>query len=142
MAYNKAKEEKKWRLWKEAEEKQLRSLGVSESDIEKLRVHDWAIFNSDRRYYQRMQETGTYLDELAEDTTQPEVKTVEDFLDSIENQHLYQVLIKVDRLTLQAILLQLQGYSVAEIAARLDMKEDAIYKRLKRLKEKIKKLLG
>lgn len=142
MAYNKAREEKKWRLWKEAEEKQLRSLGVSESDIEKLRVHDWAIFNSDRRYYQRMQETGTYLDELAEDTTQPEVKTVEDFLDSIENQHLYQVLIKVDRLTLQAILLQLQGYSVAEIAARLDMKEDAIYKRLKRLKEKIKKLLG
>ena len=142
MAYNKAREEKKWRLWKEAEEKQLRSLGVSESDIETLRVHDWAIFNSDRRYYQRMQETGTYLDELAEDTTQPEVKTVEDFLDSIENQHLYQVLIKVDRLTLQAILLQLQGYSVAEIAARLDMKEDAIYKRLKRLKEKIKKLLG
>ena len=54
MAYNKAREEKKWRLWKEAEEKQLRSLGVSESDIETLRVHDWAIFNSDRRYYQRM----------------------------------------------------------------------------------------
>ena len=24
MAYNKAREEKKWRLWKEAEEKQLR----------------------------------------------------------------------------------------------------------------------
>ena len=142
MAYNKAREEKKWRLWKEAEEKQLRSLGVSENDIEKLRVHDWAIFNSDRRYYQRMQETGTYLEEVATDMTQPEIKTVEDFLDSIENQHLYQVLIKVDRLTLQAILLQLQGYSVAEIAARLDMKEDAIYKRLKRLKEKIKKLLG
>ena len=142
MAYNKAKEEKKWRLWKEAEEKQLRNLGVNEDDIEKLRIHDWAIFNSDRRYYQRVQETGTYLDELVEDTIQPEVKTVEDFLDSIENQHLYQVLIKVDRLTLQAILLQLQGYSVAEIAARLDMKEDAIYKRLKRLKEKIKKLLG
>ena len=61
MAYNKAKEEKKWRLWKEAEEKQLRSLGVNEDDIEKLRVHDWTIFNSDRRYYQRVQETGTYF---------------------------------------------------------------------------------
>ena len=94
MAYNKAREEKKWRLWKEAEEKQLRSLGVNEDDIEKLRVHDWAIFNSDRRYYQRVQETGTYLDELVEDTTQPEVKTVEDFLDSIENQHLYDDLMK------------------------------------------------
>ena len=142
MAYNKAKEEKKWRLWKEAEEKQLRSLGVSESDIEKLRVHDWAIFNSDRRYYQRMQETGTYLEEVAADMTQPEMKTVDDFLDNIENQQLYQVLIKVDRLTLQAILLQIQGYSIAEIAAILGMKEDTVYKRLGRLKQKIKKLLG
>lgn len=142
MAYNKAREEKKWRLWKEAEEKQLRSLGVSEDTIEQLRVHDWTIFNSDRRYYQRLQETGTYLDVIAEDTTTPEVKTVDDFLDSIENQHLYQVLIKVDRLTLQAIILQLQGFSIAEIAAKLDMKEDTVYKRLSRLKQKIKKLLG
>ena len=126
----------------EAEEKQLRSLGVSESDIETLRVHDWAIFNSDRRYYQRMQETGTYLEEVAADMTQPEIKTVEDFLDNIENQQLYQVLIKVDRLTLQAILLQIQGYSIAEIAAILGMKEDTVYKRLGRLKQKIKKLLG
>ena len=142
MAYNKAREEKKWRLRKEAEEKQLRSLGVSENDIEKLRVHDWAIFNSDRRYYQRMQETGTYLEDVAADMTQPEIKTVEDFLDNIENQQLYQVLIKVDRLTLQAILLQIQGYSIAEIAAILGMKEDTVYKRLGRLKQKIKKLLG
>ncbi len=142
MAYNKAREEKKWRLWKEAEEKQLRSLGVGENDIEKLRVHDWAIFNSDRRYYQRMQETGTYLEDVAADMTQPEIKTVEDFLDNIENQQLYQVLIKVDRLTLQAILLQIQGYSIAEIAAILGMKEDTVYKRLGRLKQKIKKLLG
>ena len=142
MAYNKAREEKKWRLWKEAEEKQLRSLGVSESDIETLRVHDWAIFNSDRRYYQRMQDTGTYLEEVAADMTQPEIKTVEDFLDNIENQQLYQVLIKADRLTLQAILLQIQGYSIAEIAAVLGMKEDTVYKRLGRLKQKIKKLLG
>ena len=61
---------------------------VDEDDIEKPCIHDWAIFNSDRRYYQRVQETDTYFDELAVDTTQPEVKTVEDFLDSIENQHL------------------------------------------------------
>ena len=89
-----------------------------------------------------MQETGTYLDEVATDTTPPEIKTVDDFLDNIENQQLYQVLIKVDRLTLQAVLLQLQGYSVAEIASMLGMKEYTVYKRLGRLKEKIKKLLG
>ena len=130
---------KKWRLWKEAEEKQLRNLGVTEDDIEQLRIHDWAIFNSDRRYYQRVQETGTYLDELAEDTTQPEVKTVEDFLDSIENQHLYQVLIKVDRLTLQIALMKIQGYSTREIAVYLDITEKAVYRRMDRLKEKLKK---
>ena len=33
MAYNKAREEKKWRLWKEAEEKQLRKLGVDENTV-------------------------------------------------------------------------------------------------------------
>ena len=113
---------------------------VNEDDIEKLRVHDWTIFNSDRRYYQRVQETGTYLDELVEDTTQPEVKTVEDFLDSIENQHLYQVLIKVDRLTLQIALMKIQGYSTREIAVYLDITEKAVYRRMDRLKEKLKKL--
>ena len=140
MAYNKAREEKKWRLWKEAEEKQLRSLGVSEKDIEKLRVHDWAIFNSDRRYYQRMQETGTYLEEVAADMTQPEINTVEDFLDNIENQQLYQVLIKVDRLTLHIAFMKVQGYSTREIASYLRITEKAVYRRLDRLKEKIQKI--
>ena len=139
MAYNKAKEERKWRLWKEAEEKELRSLGVSEDTIEQLHTHDWAIFNSDRRYYEKLQDAGTYLEEVAEDTAQPETKTVEDFLDSIENQELYQLLIKVDRLTLQTVLLQLQGFPVPEIAKILGMNEDAVYKRIQRLKKKIKK---
>ncbi len=139
MAYNKAREEKKWRLWKEAEEKQLRSLGVSEDTIEQLRVHDWAIFNSDRRYYQRMQEAGTYLEEVAEDATLPEIKTVEDFLDNIENQQLYQVLIMVDRLTLRIALMKMQGYSTREIAAYLGVTEKAVYRRMDRLKEKLKK---
>ncbi len=131
MAYNKAREKKRnGGSGKKPRKNSCGVWGVSENDIEKLRVHDWAIFNSDRRYYQRMQEAGTYLDEVAEDTTPPEIKTVEDFLDNIENQQLYQVLIKVDRLTLQAILLQIQGYSIAEIAAILGMKEDTVYKRL------------
>ena len=139
MAYNKAKEEKKWRLWKEAEEKQLRSLGVSEDTIEQLRVHDWAIFNSDRRYYQRMQEAGTYLEGIADDTQQPEIKTIEDFLDSIENQQLYQILIMVDRLTLKIVVMKIQGYSTHEIASKLNTTEKAVYRRMDRLKEKIKK---
>lgn len=138
MAYNKAKEEKKWRLWKAAEEKQLRSLGVSEDTIQKLRVHDWAIFNSDRRYYQRVQESGTYLDEVAEDTTPPEVRTVVDFLDSIENQQLYQVLIKVDRLTLQIALWKMEGFSSSEISQKCGLSVNAVNFRMWHLRKKLK----
>ena len=136
---NHGKAERKWKLWKEKEEKILRDSGVSEDIIEAIRLYDRQAFNSDRRYYERVQETGTYLDELVEDTTQPEVKTVEDFLDSIENQHLYQVLIKVDRLTLQIALMKIQGYSTREIAVYLDITEKAVYRRMDRLKEKLKK---
>ncbi len=141
MAYNKAKEERKWRLWKEAEEKKLRSLGVSEDTIERLRIHDWAIFNSDRRYYEKLQEAGTYLEEVAESEPQSEVKTVDDFLDSIENDRLYKILIEVDRLTLQAALLKIQGYNYREIALRLGVTEKSVYRRMDRLKEKLKKFL-
>ena len=87
-----------------------------------------------------MQEADTYLEGVADDTQQPEIKTVEDFLDSIENQHLYQVLIKVDRLTLQIALMKIEGYSTREIAVYLDITEKAVYRRMDRLKEKLKKL--
>lgn len=53
-----------------------------------------------------MQEAGTYLEEVAESDPPSEVKTDDDFLDSIENERLYQILIEVDSLTLQAVLLK------------------------------------
>ena len=114
-------------------------MGVDEDTIEKLHTYDWAVFNSDRRYYRRLKEAGTYLEEFAEDAAQPEVRTVEDFLDSIENQKLYQVLIKVDRLTLQIAVMKMQGYSTHEIAVQFNITEKAIYRRMDRLKEKLKK---
>ena len=98
MAYNHGKAERKWKLWKEKEEKILRDSGVSEDTIEAIRFYDRQAFNSDRRYYERVQETDTYLDTVAASTDQAEPKTVQDFLDYIENQELYHVLITVDRL--------------------------------------------
>lgn len=141
MAYNKAKEERNWRLWKEAEETKMRELGFSEDAIKQLRIHDWAIFNSDRRYYEKLQETGTYLEEVAESNLPSEVKTVDDFLDSIENERLYRILIEVDRLTLKAALLKIQGFSYREIALQLGMTEKSVYRRMDRFKEKLKKFL-
>ena len=54
MAYNHGREERKWRLWKEAEEKILRAYGVEESIIKLLYTYDRAEFNSDRRFYRRL----------------------------------------------------------------------------------------
>ena len=65
MAYNHGKAERKWKLWKEKEEKILRDSGVSEDMIEAIRLYDRQAFNSDRRYYERVHETGTYLDTVA-----------------------------------------------------------------------------
>lgn len=98
MAYNHGKAERKWKVWKEKEEKILRDSGVTEDTIEAIRLYDRQAFNSDRRYYERVQETGTYLDTVAASTDQAEPKTVQDFLDYIENQELFHVLITVDRL--------------------------------------------
>jgi len=95
MAYNHGKAEYKW---KEREEKILRDSGVTEDTIEAIRFYDRQAFNSDRRYYERVQETDTYLDTVAASTDQAEPKTVQDFLDYIENQELFHVLITVDRL--------------------------------------------
>ena len=56
MAYNKAKAERQRFRWKEAEEKELRKLGVDEDTIQRLHTYDWAQFNKERQYLQRQVE--------------------------------------------------------------------------------------
>ena len=51
LAYNHGREDRKWRVWKEAEEKILRECGVDEAVIEQIRTDDRADFNSNRRFY-------------------------------------------------------------------------------------------
>ena len=139
MSYNHGKEERKWRLWKEAEEKKLRELGVDEDTIEQLRIADRAEFNSDRRYYTHQQEAGTYLETLAENEQRIEVWSVRDLLDEIEDENLYQALLTVDKRTLQIVLLKMQGYSTKEIATLVCLTAGAIYARLDHLRKKLKK---
>ena len=141
MAYNHGKEERKWRVWKDSEEMTLRKYGVDENIIEQIRAYDREIFNSDRRFYQRLQETDTYLDTVAESEQHIEVKTVDDLLNEIENQNLYQALLTVDRRTLQIGLLKMKGYSTKEIAPIVGLTAGAVYSRLEYLRKKLKKVL-
>ena len=65
MAYNHGREDRKWRIWKEAEEKLLRECGVDEATIEQIRIADRADFNSNRRFYRWTNDVAEYLEDMA-----------------------------------------------------------------------------
>ena len=141
MAYNHGKEERKWRLWKEAEEKILRESGVDENIIEEIRIYDRAEFNSDRRFYRRLNDIEEYIEKVADNGLNTEIKTVSALLDEVENEHLYAALLKVDKHTLEIVLLKMQGYSTKEIAPLVHLTTGAIYARLDHLRKKLRKIL-
>ncbi len=138
MAYNHGREERKWRIWKEAEEKILRECGIDEAVIEKIRTDDRAVFNSNRRFYRWASDFGKYLEGVADREKQEEVRSVSDLLDEIESENLYLALITVDRRTLQIVLLKIQGYSTKEIAPLVHLTAGAIYARMQHLRKKLK----
>lgn len=141
MAYNHGREERKWRIWKEAEEKILRKHGVDESTIEEIRTYDRAEFNSNRRFYRWTSDFGEYLEGMAEVEPFVDVKTVADLLDEIENENLHRALLTVDKRTLQIVLLKMQGYSTKEIAPIVHLTTGAIYARIDHLRKKLRKIL-
>ena len=110
MAYNKAKEEYRWNQWKAEEEKILREQGVDEETIQKLREYDWNDFNAERRF----REHQTSL------------------LDCME-------LLLEEKETLQMVVLKMMGYAPKEISHHMELPEQTVYTRLRRLREKIKK---
>lgn len=141
MAYNKAREEQKWKKWKEREETKLRELGMDETSIQKLREDDWADFNSDRRYREHHTALLDYMECLLEETEvdEPEIQSTEGLLDAIEDERLLHILMGTDRSTLQILLLRMMGYSAQDTARALGMTDRAVYCRIDRLKKKIRK---
>ena len=141
MAFNKAKEEYKWKQWKEQEEKILRESGVSEEVIQRIRELDWQDFNADRRFWEHF---SSNQEELYTQKTEEEASValnIQQLLDSIENEQLLQILMETDKKTLQILLLKMWGFSVREIAGQMGLPEKTIYTRMERLKKKIKKVL-
>lgn len=141
MAYNKAREERKWRKWKEEEEQKLRKQGMDEAAIRKLYESDWEDFKSDRRYQEHQTpklEMETLFSSMSGNDS--EIQTVDDLLNAIENEALLHILMETDKKTLQILLMRMMGYTVAEITQELEMTDRAVYCRIDRLKEKIKKI--
>ena len=139
MAYNKARAEKEWLKWKEAEERKLRELGVAEDTIQQLHTYDWSQFKSERRFLERWEEWSPYVDWIAAKDVELPSETADNLLENIENSQLFQVLQSADKYTLQIILLKLEGYSNKKIAHMLATNEYAVNMRLYRLRKKLKK---
>ena len=103
MAYNKAAEERKWRQWKEKEERQLRRLGMDEDSIHKLRSDDWKEFNSERRFQDHHAALPENMDWEDPNPYQREITGIPELLDMINDEILLQVLLSADKRTLQIL---------------------------------------
>ena len=144
MAFNKAKEEYKWKKWKEAEEKKMRELGVSETVIAELREYDWVCFKKERTYHTRQTPDSDAVDEqaLSDDSMRiDQPVSAREFIRAIDDKELRAYLKEMDTLTMRIILLKTFGYSTAEIAEILGITTHVIYQRMKRLRKKLKKFL-
>lgn len=140
MAYNKASEERKWRYWKEQEEKKLRELGMGEEKIRKLRQMDWEDFLEERRYRERLEETMQEIDTGKPEDGEPFAMDVRELLDHVGDSRLYELLKDTEHQTLEILLLSTWGYSGREIAKIMGMAEQTVYTKRNRLRKKLKNL--
>ena len=131
MAYNKASEERKWRYWKEQEEKKLRELGMDEEKIRKLRQMDWEDFLEERRYRERLEETMQEIDTGNPEDGEPFAMDVRELLDHVGDRRLYEVLKDTEHQTLEILLLSTWGYSIKEIANIMGLPKDTVYTKRK-----------
>lgn len=138
MAFNKAREERKWKQWKEKEEALLRTLGMDEESILELRSSDWEEFKAERRYQDHRAVFPEYQD-WESTADEQEVSNVSALLNSISDKRLFDILWNTDKKTLQFLLLKMMGFSGREISERTGVSEDTIKTKIKRLRKKIKK---
>lgn len=106
MANNKARAQKEWLKWKQAEEAKLRELGVDESTIQRLHIYDWSVFNSDRRFYEPLVDLGDQLQDLPDTPQELPVHNIASLLDSLEDERMFQALSHRDKLTLEILFLR------------------------------------
>ena len=140
MAYNGLKEYYKWRRWKDNDEKTLREHGVDEETIAKIRDFDRITYNSNNRFYRRLNDVGEFYEETIPDKSKDEITSVEQLLQEVENPKMYKILKKASERTLQIILMRVQGYSVKDISEIIHISKASIYERISTLRNKLKEV--
>ena len=92
MSYNYRKEYAKWKRWKEQEERILKLMNMPKNKINELREFDWAQFNDERRFTRKQNITNNQYFALIPVNDKKEFKNINDILDSIEDEALYEYL--------------------------------------------------
>jgi DNA-directed RNA polymerase specialized sigma24 family protein len=140
MSYNYGREVRRLQNRQAQEDAELREAGVSEVFIEILHKMNWRDLKADRVFYTHNVQSIDDIFNIVTYTTHDEatVDNIEELLVMIDNPALRQLLMDTDKLTLKMLFLKMQGYSVDDIAMELGKQTDAVYKRLSRIKKKIK----
>ena len=135
MSYNYRKEYAKWKRWKEQEERILKQMNMPKNKINELREFDWAQFNDERRFTRKQNITNDQYFALIPVNDKKEFKNINDILDSIEDEALYEYLKDEEPVLLTVILLKIQGFSIKEISKVINIPISTIYRKIEKIKK-------
>ena len=135
MSYNYRKEYAKWKRWKDQEERILKQMKMPKNKINELREFDWAQFNDERRFTRKQNITNDQYFALIPVNDKKEFKNINDILDSIEDEALYEYLKDEEPVLLTIILLKIQGFSIKEISKLINMPISTIYRKIEKIKK-------
>ena len=138
MSYNYRKEYAKWKRWKDQEERILKQMKMPKNKINELREFDWAQFNDERRFTRKQNITNDQYFALIPVNDKKEFKNINDILDSIEDEALYEYLKDEEPVLLTVILLKIQGFSIKEISKLINMPISTIYRKTEKIKKNFK----
>lgn len=138
MSYNYRKEYAKWKRWKDQEERILKQMKMPKNKINELREFDWAQFNDERRFTKKQNITNDQYFALIPVNDKKEFKNINDILDSIEDEALYEYLKDEEPVLLTIILLKIQGFSIKEISKLINMPISTIYRKIEKIKKNFK----
>lgn len=134
MSYNYRKEYAKWKRWKDQEERILKQMKMPKNKINELREFDWAQFNDERRFTRKQNITNDQYFALIPVNDKKEFKNINDILDSIEDEALYEYLKDEEPVLLTVILLKIQGFSIKEISKVINIPISTIYRKIEKIK--------
>ncbi len=138
--YNKASSERKWRKWKDEEDKLLAQLGVHDKVIQELHDYDWETFKEQRRYYEKQISNCDILDYIKSTDNKMDTNNIYDLLNQIDDEKIYTAFINLSSLSLNIIFLKFCGYSNKEIAILLKISDRTVRRHLDKLKKSLKNI--